>query len=72
MDAQAAANRIGDEVARRRRALRVTQEELAELAGVSVRSVASIEAGKPTVRLDILLPVLATLGVDVVERIERA
>jgi transcriptional regulator with XRE-family HTH domain len=52
--------------------LRVTQEELAELAGVSVRSVASIEAGKPTVRLDILLPVLATLGVDVVERIERA
>jgi y4mF family transcriptional regulator len=72
MDATYAMSRVGDEVARRRRALRVTQQELAELAGVSVRSVSSIEAGKPTVRLDILLPVLTTLGVDLVERIERA
>lgn len=71
MDTQAAAVRIGAEVARRRRALRVTQEELAQLAGVSVRSVASIEAGKATVRLDILLPVLATLGIELAERIEH-
>jgi y4mF family transcriptional regulator len=72
MDARAVAARIGAEVAQRRRTLRVTQEELAELAGVSVRSVASIEAGKPTVRLDILAPVLATVGIDLAERIERA
>jgi y4mF family transcriptional regulator len=66
------AARIAAFVARRRRELGVTQNDLAELAGVSPRSVSAIEAGKPTMRLDILLPVLATLGVDVVERIERA
>lgn len=38
------------------------QDELALAAGVSVRSVHQIEAGKPTMRLDILERVLNALG----------
>jgi y4mF family transcriptional regulator len=57
---------LGALVARRRAVLGVTQDELADLAGVSRRSVTSIEAGKLTVRLDILVAVLAALGLAVV------
>lgn len=38
------------------------QEELAELAGCSTRFVHTVEAGKPTVRLDKLTDVLGVLG----------
>ncbi len=46
----------------RRKRLRLRQEELAELAGSSVRFVHTVEAGKQTLRLDKLLDVLAVLG----------
>lgn len=46
----------------RRRALGLRQEDLADLAGVSHRFVQSIEAGKPTIRLDKLTAVLHALG----------
>jgi len=66
------AARIAGFVTRRRRELGVTQHDLAELAGVSPRSISAIEAGKPTTRLDILIPVLNALGIDLAERIERS
>ncbi len=49
-------------VRRRRQELRLHQVELAELARCSTRFVHTIEAGKPTVRLDKLLAVLHVLG----------
>lgn len=55
---------LGELVRRRRVALRLRQEELAELAGVSTRTVHAIENGKPTIRLDVLLAVLEVLGVS--------
>ncbi len=48
----------------RRRALGLRQEELADLAGVSIRFIHSLEHGKPTLRLDKLLNVLEVLGLD--------
>ncbi|MCL4818156.1 MAG: helix-turn-helix transcriptional regulator [Vicinamibacteria bacterium] len=44
------------------------QDQLAAAAGVGVRFVVELEAGKPTVRLDKVLAVLAALGcrVDVI------
>ena len=54
---------LGELARRRRLALRLRQEELAELAGVSTRTVHAIENGKPTIRLDVLLAVLDVLGV---------
>jgi len=46
----------------RRTKLGLKQQELAELAGCSTRFVHTVEAGKPTIRLDKLLDVLDVLG----------
>jgi len=46
----------------RRKANRLTQRELAELAGVGVRLVSELERGKPTARLDAVNAVLAVFG----------
>ncbi len=64
MDSEATARELGQRIALRRKQLGVTQVELAELAGVSVRFLSSLERGKPTVRLDTLLAVLDTLGLE--------
>jgi len=52
---------IGQKVAARRKQLMITQKDLAEMAGVSVRTVSQIESGKanPTVNQlgDILKPI---------------
>lgn len=60
---------FGQEVRRRRRQLGLTQAEVAELAGVAVRTVHAVEAGKSTARLDALVAVLRALGLRL--RLER-
>lgn len=61
---------IAAQVRSRRRALALTQQDLADLAGVSERFVRFVEQGKPSVRLDALTAVLDALGLglDVVSR----
>ena len=54
---------IGDVVRRARKAAGLRQDDLAGLAGVGTRFLIELEAGKPTMRLDKLLAVLATLGI---------
>lgn len=48
----------------RRKALRLSQRDLAELAGVSERFVRFVEQGKRSVQLDSLLALLDTLGLE--------
>jgi y4mF family transcriptional regulator len=55
---------IGAAVRRARKAASLRQDDLAGLAGVGTRFLIELEAGKPTMRLDKLLAVLATLGID--------
>jgi len=62
---------IAQAVVRRRKALRLTQEGLADLAGCSPRFVRSLEAGKRTVRLDKLLSVLEVLGLELTASVRR-
>lgn len=52
------------EVRDRRRALGLTQQDLAELAGVSERFVRFVEQAKPSVQLDALESVLDALGLE--------
>jgi y4mF family transcriptional regulator len=47
-----------------RRALKLRQAELAAAAGVGVRFVIELEAGKPTAQLGKTLAVLDALGLD--------
>ncbi len=54
---------LGNAVRQARKALGLTQPQLALAAGVGVRFIVDLEAGKPTVRLESVLNVLHALGV---------
>lgn len=53
---------LGNVIRARRKALGITQAELADLSGISVRTIVEIESGGNSISLKRLLPVLATLG----------
>jgi y4mF family transcriptional regulator len=56
---------VGEMVRSTRKACRMRQDELAGAAGVGLRFVVELEAGKPTAQLGKTLQVLATLGCSV-------
>jgi HTH-type transcriptional regulator / antitoxin HipB len=58
------ATRLAQDVRARRVALKLSQQELAELSGTSIRFVRSLEHGKATARMDKVLAVLEALGLD--------
>lgn len=53
---------LGQAVRTARKQLKLTQPQLALAAGVGVRFIVELEAGKPTVRLENVLRVLQALG----------
>jgi y4mF family transcriptional regulator len=53
---------LGLALRRARKALGLTQADLAMAAGVGLRFVVELEAGKPTVRLELVLRVIDALG----------
>lgn len=57
----------------RRRLLKVTQRDLAELAGVSLRTIIAIEKGNCNPSLEMILKILNLLGLslEVVERVSN-
>ncbi|MBS7349897.1 MAG: helix-turn-helix transcriptional regulator [Comamonas sp.] len=55
---------LGQAVRQTRKALQLTQAQLALAAGVGVRFVLELEAGKPTIRLEHTLRVLDALGLN--------
>ena len=59
------------QVRARRKSLRLTQQDLADLARCSARFVRALEAGKQTVRLDKLLDVLDALGLELTAQVRR-
>ncbi|HEY5484009.1 MAG TPA: type II toxin-antitoxin system Y4mF family antitoxin [Propionibacteriaceae bacterium] len=56
--------KLSETVRTRRVALRLTQRELADLAGVSERFVRLVEADKESLRLDKVAAVLDVLGLE--------
>jgi HTH-type transcriptional regulator / antitoxin HipB len=66
-----ASEQIGREVRRARKRLGLRQDELALAANVSTRVVHQIEHGKPTSRLDSLIPTLDALGLCLEVREKR-
>ena len=61
---------LGEEVRSRRRKLGLSQEELADLAGVSPSFVRFVEHDKSSVRLDKLRSVLNVLGLEVTIKVK--
>jgi y4mF family transcriptional regulator len=70
MDAKHLGNKIRD----RRKALGITQADLARLAGCSIPSVIAAEEGKPTLRLKILIDLAQVLGLhlELADRTEES
>lgn len=59
---------IGATIRRERTALGLRQDALAAAAGVGLRFLVELERGKPTVRLEPMLKVLAVLGLELIVR----
>lgn len=53
---------LANSVRKRRRALKLTQEDLSDMSGVSLRLIHEIEHGKDTVQLGNLIKILSSLG----------
>ena len=63
------AKELGEVVRRRRHELGLTQTEVAEVANANLRFVSELERGKPTARLETVMRVLATLGIELEARV---
>ena len=55
---------LGELIRRRRRELGLTQTQVADVANTNLRFVSELERGKPTARLENVLRVLASLGIE--------
>lgn len=62
---------ISDYIVRRRKTLKISQRELAELSGVSLHSLSNLESGKGNPTLESLLKVADTLGVTITAGVNR-
>jgi HTH-type transcriptional regulator / antitoxin HipB len=58
------ATSLAQTVRTQRKRLRLTQKQLADLSGCGPDFLYDLERGKPTVRLDKLIPVLDALGLE--------
>lgn len=59
------AQQLGDALRAARKQLGLTQPQLALAAGVGVRFMVELEAGKPTLRLETVLRVIDALGGEI-------
>ena len=62
---------IADYIVRRRKTLKISQRELAELSGISLHSLSNLESGKGNPTLENLLKVADTLGVTITAGVNR-
>lgn len=60
---------LGELIRSRRRELGLTQTEVADVADTNLRFVSELERGKPTARLENVMRVLATLGIELEARV---
>jgi y4mF family transcriptional regulator len=63
------AKQLGELIRGRRHELGLTQTEVAEVADTNLRFLSELERGKPTARLENVMRVLATLGIELEARI---
>lgn len=62
---------IGKLIQERRSSLQIKQEDLAELAGITAKSVYMLESGKGNPSYSTLAQILAVLGLDITVHIKK-
>lgn len=55
-------NAIGTQIKERRKALKITQQELADLAGISINTVVAVERGQGDPKISTYLAICKVLG----------
>lgn len=63
---------LGERIKERRILLKITQSELADIAGVSVRTVISLENNTGNPSLEVLSQVADVLGLEVVLQLKKS
>lgn len=63
-------NKLREEIKNRRRFLKINQQELADLAGVSINTVVAVERGTGNPQLDTLLSICNVLGLTLVTKLK--
>ncbi|MDR3339115.1 MAG: helix-turn-helix domain-containing protein [Candidatus Symbiothrix sp.] len=63
--------RIGTVIKERRKALLITQRELAGLSGIGINTVTKIERGEANPSLKVLMNLLDTLGLEIELKIKN-
>ena len=63
-------NKLRVEIKNRRRFLKINQQELADLAGVSINTVVAVERGTGNPQLDTLLSICNVLGLTLVTKLK--
>ena len=61
---------LGMEIKRRRQVLQITQQELADLANVSINTVVAVERGTGNPRIETLLSICNVLGLKISAKIK--
>ena len=56
---------LGNTIKERRKALSITQRELATLAGVGINTLTKIERGEANPSLKVIMDILNTLGLEI-------
>ena len=62
---------VGKSIKERRKTLRVTQPQLAELAGVSINTLYKIERGQANPTLDTLTKITDVLGMELCLQVKK-
>lgn len=62
---------VGKSIKERRKTLRVTQAQLAELAGISVNTLYKIERGQANPTLDTLTKITDVLGMELCLQVKK-
>ena len=62
---------IGEQIKLRRKELRITQPDLAEIAGVCVNTLYKIERGEANPTLEVLEKLLDVLGLEILIRVKQ-
>jgi len=56
---------IAEKISNRRKYLKITQSDLAEMSGISLRTIKAIEKGKSNPTIETLRTVINALGLDI-------
>ena len=61
----------GKEIKNRRQMLKITQQELADLAGVSINTVVAVERGSGNPRMETIISICNVLGLQLITKLKE-